>query len=73
MGVFIRAVISGFGFSLGAALFRKASRAVGFEEGAGNSDKGRGDSAGGEAPDGDEGSAEEDDDADHGAREIDLT
>jgi hypothetical protein len=36
MGVFVRAVISGFGFSLGAALFKKLSRTIGFEEGAGN-------------------------------------
>ena len=42
MGVFVRAVISGFGFSLGAALFKKLSRTVGFEEGAGDSEK-RGD------------------------------
>jgi hypothetical protein len=38
MGVFVRAVISGFGFSLGAALFKKLSRTIGFEEGAGNGD-----------------------------------
>ncbi len=41
MGVFVRAVISGFGFSLGAALFKRASRAVGFEEGAGDGDEKR--------------------------------
>lgn len=49
MNVFVRAVISGFGFSLGAALFRRASRAVGFEEGAGDSSK-RGDPSSGEEP-----------------------
>lgn len=32
MGIFARAVITGFGFTLGAALFRKFSRQLGFED-----------------------------------------
>ena len=48
MGVFVRAVISGFGFSLGAALFKRVSRVIGFEEGAGNGESAkRGDRTGG--------------------------
>lgn len=32
MGFFARAVITGFGFTLGAALFRKVSKQLGFED-----------------------------------------
>lgn len=32
MGIFVRAVISGFGFSLGAALFKRASKKLGLDE-----------------------------------------
>lgn len=32
MGILIRAVISGFGFSLGAALFRKVSKQIGLDD-----------------------------------------
>jgi len=32
MGLFARAVITGFGFTLGAALFRKFSKQLGFED-----------------------------------------
>ncbi len=32
MGFFARAVITGFGFTLGAALFRKVSTRLGFED-----------------------------------------
>lgn len=32
MGVFVRAVVYGFGFSLGAALFKRVSSQLGFEE-----------------------------------------
>lgn len=32
MGVLVRAVVSGFGFSLGSALFRKVSKRLGLDE-----------------------------------------
>lgn len=32
MGVFARAVVYGFGFSLGAALFRRVQKQLGFED-----------------------------------------
>ena len=32
MGIFVRAVVTGFGMSLGAALFRKISKQLGLEE-----------------------------------------
>lgn len=32
MGLFARAVITGFGFTLGAALFRKVAKQLGFED-----------------------------------------
>lgn len=32
MGVFVRAVVYGFGFSLGAALFKRVSSQLGFED-----------------------------------------
>lgn len=32
MNTFIRAVVSGFGFSLGAALYKKVSRRLGLDE-----------------------------------------
>jgi hypothetical protein len=32
MGIFIRAVVTGFGFSLGSALYKKVSSRFGFEE-----------------------------------------
>lgn len=32
MGVFIRAVVTGFGFSLGSALFKKVSERLGLKE-----------------------------------------
>ena len=32
MGVFVRAVVYGFGFSLGTALFRKVQKQLGFED-----------------------------------------
>ncbi len=69
MGVFVRAVISGFGFSLGAALFKKLSRTIGFEEGAGNGDSTkRGDRS---DPDGStDADAPEDDVGDGDARPI---
>ena len=65
MGVFVRAVISGFGFSLGAALFKKLSRTIGFEEGAGNGDStkrgDRSDPDGTAEPDAPDGDADGDD------------
>lgn len=33
MGTFIRAVVTGFGFSLGSALYKKVSKRLGLEEG----------------------------------------
>lgn len=32
MGIFVRAVVYGFGFSLGAALYKKVSSQLGLEE-----------------------------------------
>ncbi len=32
MGVFVRAVVTGFGFSLGAAIFKRLSKQLGLEE-----------------------------------------
>ena len=32
MGIFVRAVVTGFGFSLGAALFKRASAKVGLDD-----------------------------------------
>jgi hypothetical protein len=36
MGVFVRAVVTGFGFSLGAALYKKAAKKLGLDEPAGD-------------------------------------
>ncbi len=33
MGIFARAVISGFGFTLGAALFKRVSKQLGLDDG----------------------------------------
>ncbi len=32
MGIFARAVVTGFGFSLGSALFKRVSKSLGLEE-----------------------------------------
>jgi len=32
MGIFARAVVTGFGFSLGSALFKRISKQLGFED-----------------------------------------
>jgi len=33
MNTFVRAVVSGFGFSLGAALYKRASKKLGLDDG----------------------------------------
>jgi hypothetical protein len=60
MGVFVRAIVYGFGFSLGSALFRKYSAQLGLDEKDKADAKTRD-----EAPD--DGEAEADGDADDGA------
>ncbi len=43
MGVLVRAVVYGFGFSLGAALYRKVSSQLGLDEARANDDAATGD------------------------------
>ncbi|MBT8491725.1 MAG: hypothetical protein KJO07_01585 [Deltaproteobacteria bacterium] len=51
MNVFVRAVVSGFGFSLGAALYKRAAKRFGMEEAKDSPDP---DTAVGEDDDGDD-------------------